>query len=111
MLADTVRPRRTDAGVSSVELVLMAPLLMLFILLLIALGQISQAQSTLDGTARDAARAGALQRDWNSAVAAARQTANANIGAPARAASPSPPAGPSRPGACSPSPCPATSKA
>ncbi|MFE0457742.1 TadE/TadG family type IV pilus assembly protein [Kitasatospora sp. NPDC058965] len=80
MPADTVRRRRPDAGFSAVEVVIAAPLLMLFILVLVGLGQISQAQSTLDGTARDAARAGALQRDWSSAVAAARDTANANIG-------------------------------
>ncbi|MEV7177820.1 TadE/TadG family type IV pilus assembly protein [Kitasatospora sp. NPDC093679] len=75
MLADRHnRPR--DAGISTVELVLIAPVLMLLVLVLVAFGQITQARSSLDGTARDAARAGALQRDWSSAVNAATTTAS-----------------------------------
>ncbi|MFD9125416.1 TadE/TadG family type IV pilus assembly protein [Kitasatospora sp. NPDC059571] len=60
---------------STVELVIIAPVLMLLVLVLVAFGQITQARSSLDGTARDAARAGALQRDWGSAVDAATTTA------------------------------------
>ncbi|MCC9309959.1 pilus assembly protein [Kitasatospora sp. RB6PN24] len=70
--------RRGDAGISSVELVIIAPVLMLLILFLIGFGQIVQARGGLDGAARDASRAGALQRDWGSAVRAAQQAADAD---------------------------------
>ncbi|MFF4343201.1 TadE/TadG family type IV pilus assembly protein [Kitasatospora sp. NPDC001540] len=59
------------------ELVFIAPVLVLMALLLVGLGQIVEAKSSLDGAARDAARAGALQRDYGSAVAAATETATA----------------------------------
>jgi len=75
MAADRTAARGPDAGISTVELVLIAPVLMMLILFLVAFGQITQARSSLDGTARDAARAGALQRDYNSAVSAAGSTA------------------------------------
>ncbi|MFG2845958.1 TadE/TadG family type IV pilus assembly protein [Kitasatospora sp. NPDC048296] len=70
------RARRGDAGISTVELVLIAPVLMLLVLLLVGLGQIVNARGSLEGTARDAARAGSLQRDYRSALAAATSTAN-----------------------------------
>ncbi|MFD5610542.1 TadE/TadG family type IV pilus assembly protein [Kitasatospora sp. NPDC127060] len=70
------RTRPKDAGISTVELVLIAPVLMLLVLLLVGLGQIVDARSSLDGTARDAARAGALERDYTSAIAAATDAAN-----------------------------------
>ncbi|WP_331727371.1 pilus assembly protein (plasmid) [Kitasatospora sp. NBC_00374] len=77
MPADTIRRRLgSDAGISTVELVLIAPVLMLFVLLLIGLGQIVNSRASLEGTARDAARAGALQRDYWSALSAATSTAN-----------------------------------
>ncbi|MEV7123727.1 TadE/TadG family type IV pilus assembly protein [Kitasatospora griseola] len=70
------RRPRGDAGVSTVEFVLIAPVLMLLVLALIGMGQIIDARGSLDGVARDAARAGSLQRDYRSALAAATSTAN-----------------------------------
>ncbi|WP_051710286.1 TadE/TadG family type IV pilus assembly protein [Streptomyces sp. NRRL S-350] len=75
-----LRRWRGDAGISALELVIIAPVLMLLILFLITFGQITHARSTLDGTARDAARAGALQRDYQSAVNAATRSAQADAG-------------------------------
>ncbi|MFJ9521322.1 TadE/TadG family type IV pilus assembly protein [Kitasatospora sp. NPDC101801] len=72
------RPLRLDAGIAAIELVIIAPVLMLLILFLIVFGQITHARSTLDGTARDAARAGALQRDYQSALSAATRSAEAD---------------------------------
>ncbi|MFB7376556.1 TadE/TadG family type IV pilus assembly protein [Kitasatospora purpeofusca] len=80
MPADTAsrpgRRPRGDAGVSTVELVMIAPVLMLLVLALVGLGQIVDARGSLEGTARDAARAGSLQRDYRSALSAATTTAN-----------------------------------
>ncbi|MFD9686795.1 TadE/TadG family type IV pilus assembly protein [Kitasatospora sp. NPDC059088] len=69
---------RSDEGASTVDMVLAAPLLLLFGLLVVGLGLIVQSRSSLDGAARDAARAGALQRDYNSAVSQATQAAKAD---------------------------------
>lgn len=76
---EPVRSARDDreAGVSVVEVVLLAPLIILFIFVLVSFGELVDARGTVQGAARDAARAGSLQRDqgsaYNAAVAAARQ--------------------------------------
>ena len=58
---ETGRPSG-DRGISAVEVVLLAPLLMFFILMLVAFGQQVNGRSAVDGAARDAARAGSLER-------------------------------------------------
>ncbi|MFX4291019.1 TadE/TadG family type IV pilus assembly protein [Streptomyces bohaiensis] len=58
------RPRQDrDRGISAVEVVLLAPLMILFILVLFVLGNQVSARAAVDGAARDAARAGSLARD------------------------------------------------
>ncbi|WP_431679107.1 TadE/TadG family type IV pilus assembly protein [Kitasatospora sp. KL5] len=84
MAADWFRRRRAalrrhpDAGVSAVEMVFLAPLLMLFVLVLVAFGLLVRAKSSLDGAARDAARAGSLERTRPAAVRAAAAAAAAD---------------------------------
>ncbi|MFJ5120934.1 TadE/TadG family type IV pilus assembly protein [Kitasatospora sp. NPDC088548] len=79
MAADTWRSRlRGDEGASTVELVLIAPILLFMSLLLVGFGLIVRAHGSLDGAARDAARAGALQRDYSSAVREAVRAARAD---------------------------------
>lgn len=63
--------RSGDRGISAVEVVLLTPLLVFFILMLVAFGQQTSGRSAVDGAARDAARAGSLARDAGSAQSAA----------------------------------------
>ncbi|MFB7674112.1 TadE/TadG family type IV pilus assembly protein [Kitasatospora purpeofusca] len=81
---DTTRWRRAvgrmrgDDGLSTVELVIGLPFMVFLALLLTALVLMVQSRSALDGTARDAARAGALQRSYQSAVSEATRAARAS---------------------------------
>jgi hypothetical protein len=70
---------RGDHGVSSIEVVILAPLMILFILVLVAFGQLVDGRGAVDGAARDAARAGSLQRDRASAMEQARAAAEADL--------------------------------
>ncbi|MFF0591056.1 TadE/TadG family type IV pilus assembly protein [Streptomyces sp. NPDC003781] len=76
------RPRRNaadDRGLSTVEVVILAPVMILFILVLVAFGQLVDGRGALDGAARDAARAGSIQKDHGTALAEARKAAEANL--------------------------------
>ncbi len=67
--------RRPDAGISTIEVVILAPLMMLFILVLVALGQLVDGRGAVDSAASNAARAGSLQHDAGAALALARTSA------------------------------------
>lgn len=75
------RPRREDAdrGLSTIEVVILAPVMILFILVLVAFGQLVDGRGALDGAARDAARAGSIQKDHGRAIAEAKKAAEANL--------------------------------
>jgi hypothetical protein len=76
----TTRSRGTgDRGISTIEVVILAPVMMLFILVLVAFGQMVDGRGGVDGAARDAARAGSLQRDSGSAMREARIAAEADL--------------------------------
>ncbi|MFF3344701.1 TadE/TadG family type IV pilus assembly protein [Streptomyces sp. NPDC002779] len=68
-----------DRGLSTIEVVILAPVMMLFILVLVAFGQLVDGRGALDGAARDAARAGSIQKDHGTAMAEARKAAAANL--------------------------------
>ncbi|MDQ0715425.1 Flp pilus assembly protein TadG [Streptomyces luteogriseus] len=68
-----------DSGLSTVEVVILAPVMILFILVLVAFGQLVDGRGALDGAARDAARAGSIQKDHATAMAEARKAAEANL--------------------------------
>ncbi|MFE6336244.1 TadE/TadG family type IV pilus assembly protein [Streptomyces sp. NPDC057798] len=70
---------REDRGLSTIEVVILAPVMMLFILVLVAFGQLVDGRGALDGAARDAARAGSIQKDHGTAMAEARKAAAANL--------------------------------
>ncbi len=72
-------PGRADGGVSTIEVVILAPLIIFFILLLVAFGQLVDGRGAVDGAARDAARAGSIQRDRSVAEAQAVDTARADL--------------------------------
>ncbi|UWE07969.1 TadE/TadG family type IV pilus assembly protein [Actinacidiphila bryophytorum] len=68
-----------DAGISTIEIVILAPLLILFILVLVAFGQLVDGRGALDGAARDAARAGSLQGERSAADRAALEAATNDL--------------------------------
>ncbi|MFF4837889.1 TadE/TadG family type IV pilus assembly protein [Streptomyces sp. NPDC001315] len=68
-----------DRGLSTVEVVILAPVMILFILVLVAFGQLVDGRGALDGAARDAARAGSIQKDHGTAIAEARKAAEADL--------------------------------
>ncbi|AXL90277.1 TadE/TadG family type IV pilus assembly protein [Streptomyces rubrogriseus] len=77
-----VRPLRNegdDRGLSTIEVVILAPVMILFILVLVAFGQLVDGRGALDGAARDAARAGSIQKDHGTAMAEAKKAAEANL--------------------------------
>ncbi|MFG2949066.1 TadE/TadG family type IV pilus assembly protein [Streptomyces adustus] len=71
--------RADDRGLSTVEVVILAPVMILFILVLVAFGQLVDGRGALDGAARDAARAGSIQKDHGTAMAEARRAAEADL--------------------------------
>ncbi|WP_121716096.1 TadE/TadG family type IV pilus assembly protein [Streptomyces sp. E5N91] len=76
------RPPRNggdDRGLSTIEVVILAPVMILFILVLVAFGQLVDGRGALDGAARDAARAGSIQKDHGTAMAEAKKAAEANL--------------------------------
>ncbi|KPI16577.1 TadE family protein [Actinobacteria bacterium OK074] len=68
-----------DAGLSTIEVVILAPVMMMFILVLVAFGQLVNGRGALDGAARDAARAGSIQKDHATAMAEAQKAADADL--------------------------------
>lgn len=68
-----------DSGLSTIEVVILAPVMILFILVLVAFGQLVDGRGALDGAARDAARAGSIQKDHGTAIAEAKKAAEANL--------------------------------
>lgn len=71
--------RTTDRGSMTLELAIMTPLLVGFMLLLVCLGRIVEAQSQVDGAARDAVRAASIARERLAASNAARITARSTL--------------------------------
>ncbi|MEU7383698.1 MULTISPECIES: TadE/TadG family type IV pilus assembly protein [unclassified Streptomyces] len=70
---------RDDSGLSTVEVVILAPVMILFILVLVAFGQLVEGRGAVDGAARDAARAGSIQKDHATAMSEARRAAEADL--------------------------------
>ncbi|MCD5348741.1 TadE/TadG family type IV pilus assembly protein [Kineosporia mesophila] len=64
----------------SVEVVLITPVLVAFMLLVIAFGRYVAVRGDVEAASRDAVRAASLERDIGSARAAASATANASLG-------------------------------
>jgi Flp pilus assembly protein TadG len=65
------RPYRDDAGDATLELVILAPVILILIGLLIAGGRASVAQGAVDAAARDAARQASIARTPSEAEATA----------------------------------------
>ena len=68
-----------DRGLSTIEVVILAPVMILFVLVLVAFGQLVDGRGAIDGAARDAARAGSIQKDHATAMSEARKAAEADL--------------------------------
>ncbi len=62
---------RGERGSMAVEIVILTPVLMMFVMLIVAGGRYVAVQGDIQATARDAVRAASLERDFESARAAA----------------------------------------
>jgi Flp pilus assembly protein TadG len=60
------RPYRDERG-SATELVIIAPVLIMFLLFVVGVGRLVSARAAVDGAARDAAREASVRRDAGSA--------------------------------------------
>ena len=74
-LHSVVRRRRPDSGSAALELVLAAPLLVLFIGLVTYAGRIAIAGQSVEAAAAEAARTASISRDGATAAARARAAA------------------------------------
>ncbi|NEA40987.1 TadE family protein [Streptomyces sp. SID11385] len=68
-----------DRGISTVEVVILAPVMILFLLVLVAMGQLVDGRGAVDSAARDAARSGSLQWEAGTAMSEARRAAEADL--------------------------------
>lgn len=76
----TPRQRATrESGVSTVEVVLLAPVIVLVLLLMVGAGLLVNARGVLDSASADAARMGSLQRDPGSAQKFASDVADDDL--------------------------------
>jgi len=64
----------------AVEVVLITPVLVAFMLLVVAFGRYVAVRGEVEAASRDAVRAASLERDTTAALAAAGRTANATLG-------------------------------
>jgi hypothetical protein len=77
----TVRARRLprDGGTMSLEMVLMTPIFVAFLMLLAGAGRIVDAQSQVDSAARDAVRAASIARSHEGAAKLAQSGATGSL--------------------------------
>jgi Flp pilus assembly protein TadG len=74
-----MKHRRDETGSATAELAILTPLLILFLLLVVALGRLSGARLDVNGAAAQAARAASIARSPSAATADASQTAAASL--------------------------------
>jgi Flp pilus assembly protein TadG len=75
----TTQRMRRQRGSMAAELAVIAPVLLVFLMLLAGLGRLIEARGAVYGAARDAARAASLQRTPGGADDAAQQAAEADL--------------------------------
>ena len=75
-----MKPRwRDESGSAAIELVLVVPLLLLFVLVAVAFGRLADVRLQVNDAASQAARAASIARDPGTASAVARRTAMASL--------------------------------
>lgn len=73
------RPRN-ERGTAALEIVVLAPVLIVVLLFVVGLGRMAHADQQVQSVAADAARAASLERNTSASAAAARQAAQASLG-------------------------------
>lgn len=73
------RHPRGEEGSATAELAILTPLLILFLLLVVAFGRLAGARIEVDGAAAQAARAASIARSPATATTAAEQTASSAL--------------------------------
>jgi Flp pilus assembly protein TadG len=73
------RADRADGGSMAIEIVILTPVFVAFILLIVAFGRAVDAQGTVEGAARDAARAASIARSSGAAGQAASDAAASDL--------------------------------
>jgi hypothetical protein len=71
--------RIKDLGSMAVEMVLLAPVMVAFLLLVIAFGRFVAVRGEVEAASRDAVRAASLERTGDAAADSAGRTANASL--------------------------------
>ena len=74
------RKRREERGSASVELVLMAPVLIVILLFVVGLARIANAKQQVEAIAADGARAASLERNTSLSASAARDAVARELG-------------------------------
>ena len=70
---------RRDRGSMAVEVVLMTPVLVAFLLLVVSFGRYVAVRGEVESATRDAVRAASIERSSSAAATAARRTASASL--------------------------------
>lgn len=76
-----MRPSAGDEGSATVELVILAPTLLLFLLLAVFAGRVALARQSVHAAAADAARSASIARTEGAAAVNARSAADATLAA------------------------------
>jgi Flp pilus assembly protein TadG len=71
---------RDERGAAAIELVLVAPVLLVVLLLVVGLGRMADARQQIESVAADSARAASLERNTAQSAAAARAAAERSLG-------------------------------
>lgn len=71
---------RDETGAMAVEVILITPVLVAFMLLVVAFGRYVAVRGEVEAASRDAVRAASLERELSAAQAAAGRTTNASLG-------------------------------
>lgn len=72
--------RRGEQGTAAIELVLVAPVLIVVMLFVVGLGRMAHARQQIDAVAADSARAASLERNTSTSAQAAKTAAEASLG-------------------------------
>lgn len=73
------QPTCGDRGLSTIEVVILAPVIILMVLILVAFGQLVDGRGAVDGAARDAARAGSIEHSRSEAIQQAVSAAQSDL--------------------------------
>lgn len=68
-----------ESGISTLEVVLLTPLIVFVLLVMVALGMMVNDKGSVESASADAARMGSLQRDWGTATAQAQGVADSDL--------------------------------